>query len=111
MGENKTTRLVAQYGDACNYFPRAGLDVVRQRLDTIKRTCEEIGRDYNTIERTGTDTAHLAPDKMSVKDVLDWCRQVADAGIQHMIFNMPNVNEITPLEIFGKEIIPAVADW
>jgi F420-dependent oxidoreductase-like protein len=111
MGENKTPRLVAQYGDACNYFPRAGLDVVRQRLDTIKQNCDSIGRDYNTIERTGTDTAHLAPGKMSVKDVLDWCKQVADTGIQHLIFNMPNVYEITPLETFGKEIIPAVADW
>ncbi len=111
MGENKTPRLVAQYGDACNFFPRAGLDVVRQRLDTIKQNCDAIGRDYNTIERTGTDTAHLAPGQMSVKDVLDWCRQLADAGIQHIIFNMPNVHEIAPLEIFGKEIIPAVADW
>jgi hypothetical protein len=31
------------------------------------------------------------------------------AGIQHAIFNTPNVQEITPLEVFGREIIPAVA--
>lgn len=28
---------------------------------------------------------------------------------QHAIFNMPNVHDITPLDIFGREIIPAVA--
>jgi F420-dependent oxidoreductase-like protein len=111
MGENKTMRLVAEYGDACNFFPRMGLDVVQKRLDTIKQNCDLMGRDYNSIERTGTDTAHLAPGQMSVKDILDWCKQLADIGIQHMIFNMPNVHEITPLEVFGKEIIPAVADW
>jgi hypothetical protein len=30
-------------------------------------------------------------------------------GVQHAIFNMPNVHEIRPLEVFGREIIPAVA--
>jgi hypothetical protein len=38
------------------------------------------------------------------------CRQQAAEGIQHVIFNMPNVDEIEPLKIFGREIIPAVAD-
>jgi hypothetical protein len=27
-----------------------------------------------------------------------------------VIFNMPNVHEIKPLETFGREIIPAVAE-
>jgi hypothetical protein len=35
---------------------------------------------------------------------------MSEAGIQHLIFNMPNVHEIKPLVTFGKEIIPAVAD-
>jgi hypothetical protein len=26
-----------------------------------------------------------------------------------VIFNMPNVHDLTPLETFGREIIPAVA--
>jgi hypothetical protein len=33
-----------------------------------------------------------------------------EAGMQHLIFNMPNVEEIRPLERFAEEIIPAVAD-
>ena len=37
------------------------------------------------------------------------CRELNEAGIQHLIFNMPNVNEIRPLEAFGERIIPAVA--
>ena len=32
-------------------------------------------------------------------------------GIQHAIFNMPNLYDITPLETFGREIIPAVAEF
>jgi len=31
--------------------------------------------------------------------------------LYHAIFNMPNVQELTPLDIFRDEIIPAVADF
>ena len=39
------------------------------------------------------------------------CRELAGIGVQHAIFNMPNVSEITPLEVFAKEIIPEVAGF
>ena len=47
---------------------------------------------------------------MGVDDVIGTCRDLAGAGIQHAIFNMPNVHDIEPLETFGRKIIPAVAD-
>lgn len=111
MGEKKTMRLVANYADACNLFAMAGEAVIRDRLDTIKRYCDEIGRDYNRIERTSLGTVHLAEGAMTAKDVIDQCQKLASAGIQQIIFNMPNVQDITPLEIFAKEIIPAVAEF
>jgi hypothetical protein len=36
---------------------------------------------------------------------------VSDAGIEHLIVSMPNDHEITPIELMGKEIIPAVAGF
>jgi hypothetical protein len=42
--------------------------------------------------------------------VIEQCRTLANIGVQQAIFNMPNVHEITPLEIFRREIIPAVAE-
>ena len=109
-GEKVALRLVAQYGDACNLFARMGVDTVRHKLEVLKRHCDEVGRDYGDIERTTLSTVQLAPDKMSPKDVIEECRSMAALGIQHCIFNMPNVHEITPIETFGKHIIPAVAD-
>ena len=35
--------------------------------------------------------------------------KLVEIGIQHAIFNLPNVAVIEPLEVFGKEIIPAVS--
>ncbi len=111
MGEKKTTRLIAQYGDACNFFARAGIEAIESRLTTIKTYCDEFGRDYNTIERTSLDTAHIAPGQMSASDIIKQCKELADIGIQQAIFNMPNVHEIKPLEVFAREIIPAVAGF
>jgi hypothetical protein len=47
---------------------------------------------------------------MTAEGVIELCRELGEADIEHLIFNTPNVHEIAPLETFGEEIIPAVAD-
>jgi len=106
-GEKKTLRLVAQYADACNIFGPP--DTVRAKLAILKQHCDALGRDYGAIEKTTLGTVDLEPDKMHAKDVIAHCEALAAIGVQHAIFNMPNVHEIRPLEVFGREIIPAVA--
>lgn len=111
MGEKKTLKLVAKYADACNLFAHAGLDVLRDKLNVLKRYCEELGRPYNEVERTALGTVNLSPGEMTAAQVIEMCRRLADLGFQHVIFNMPNVAEIKPLETFSKDIIPAVAGF
>jgi F420-dependent oxidoreductase-like protein len=106
-GEKKTLRLVAQYADACNLFGSA--DLVRPKLAILREHCDALRRDYATIEKTTLGTADLRPGKMRPKDVIAQCGALAGIGVQHAIFNMPNVHEIEPLEVFGREIIPEVA--
>jgi F420-dependent oxidoreductase-like protein len=108
MGEKKTLRLVAQYADACNLFAYGGAGTIRHKLEVLKRHCEGVGRDYDEIERTALGSVNLGPEGMSPRDVIERCSDLSEAGIQHLIFNMPNVHEIWPLETFGREIIPAV---
>jgi F420-dependent oxidoreductase-like protein len=110
-GEKKTLRLVAQYADACNIFAYGGAEAVRAKLDVLKAHCEAVGRPYNEIERTTLSSVHLAPGNMTAAQVVTLCRELADVGVQQAIFNMPNVHEIAPLEVFGREIIPAVAEF
>lgn len=110
MGPNKTLRMVAQYADACNLFEGAGMERVQQALDDLKRHCDDLGRDYASVEKTSLGTAHLTDGKDTVDTIMTRIKKLADMGFTHAIFNMPNVYEITPLETFAKEIIPAAAE-
>lgn len=110
MGEKKTLRLVARYADACNLFYRGDLDVLRHKLDVLKAHCATEGRPDEEIERTCLTSVNMAPGAMQPQQVVDMCCDLAAVGIQHMIVNMPNVYQLKPLETFGREIIPAVAE-
>lgn len=108
-GEKKTLYLVAKYADACNLFARMGEDVLCHKLDVLKKHCEEVDRPYEQIEKTALDTAYLASGQMTSADVIEECRMLSRLGFQMVIFNMPNVSEIKPLETMGREVIPEVA--
>jgi F420-dependent oxidoreductase-like protein len=110
MGEKQTLRLVAKYADACNLFARMGGETVRHKLDVLKTHCERLGRDYDEIEKTTLHTVHIAPGQQTAEDVIAECRSFAALGIQHCIFNMPNVHELRPLRVFQDEIIPAARE-
>ncbi len=108
-GEKKTLRMVAQYADACNLFVRYGEDTLRGKLEVLKRHCERLGRPYEAIEKTALGTVHLAPGQMTPSQVIENCKMLNRLGFQHLIVNMPNVSEIRPIEILGREVIPEIA--
>jgi alkanesulfonate monooxygenase SsuD/methylene tetrahydromethanopterin reductase-like flavin-dependent oxidoreductase (luciferase family) len=107
-GEKKTLRLVAQYGDGCNLFARAGNDELARKLEVLRRHCDRLGRDYDQIEKTSLATIHLAPGETSAPDLISTCRELAALGVQHAIFNLVNVHEIAPIELIGREVLPEV---
>jgi F420-dependent oxidoreductase-like protein len=111
LGERKTLRLVAEYGDACNLFLFIGMPELRRKLDVLARHCEDFGRPLDEIERTTLGTVHLAPSGTTPKAVIETCRELAAMGVQQAIFNLPNLSEVEPLEVFGREIIPEVAGF
>lgn len=109
-GPKKTLRMVAQYADACNIGAWVGKENMQKGLDTLKEHCENLRRDYDTIEKTSLGTVHLSG-KDTVDGVIKRIRELSAMGFTHTIFNMPDVYKITPLETFAKEIIPAVAEF
>jgi F420-dependent oxidoreductase-like protein len=84
-GEKKTLRLVAKYADACNVA--GGPDEMRHKFDVLKRHCDDVGRDYDEIERT---IMTLAP---SAEMGMTNARAAIDAGAQHVIFSAVPVHQ------------------
>lgn len=108
MGENKTMRLIATYADACNWFAY-DMAVVQAKMDLLKRRCDEVGRDYNAIEKTVLTTVDLR--KESVAQVAERARTLAGMGITHFIFNAPQLmSERDFMGRVAKEVIPALAE-
>jgi F420-dependent oxidoreductase-like protein len=109
-GERKTLRLVAQYADACNLFSHMGVDTLAHKLDVLKGHCEDIGRDYDEIERTVLYTMDTGSGGIDTADIVENCLSLAEIGVQQVILSsVPDIHTITPLEIIGREVIPAAA--
>ncbi len=105
-GERKTLRFVARYAQACNLFP--GPDLAR-KLDVLRAHCDAEGRDYDEIEKTCYFIFDVGEKGSSAGQVVDQLGNLAGLGFQAAIGAVANVWDVTPLEVIGSEVIPAVA--
>jgi F420-dependent oxidoreductase-like protein len=106
-GERRTLRLVARYADACNFLVLEP-EEIRAKLAVLRAHCAEIGRDVREIEITALDEVDLRPGRMSPADVVARARAQADAGVQHLIVNMPDAWDVRHLDLIGREVVPAI---
>jgi F420-dependent oxidoreductase-like protein len=104
-GERKTLRLVARYAQACNLF--LGPDVSR-KLDVLRAHCEAEGRDYDDIEKTCYFSFDVGERGERANEVVDRLAGLAKLGFGTAIGSVANVWTLTPLELIGSQVIPAV---
>jgi F420-dependent oxidoreductase-like protein len=128
-GEKVTLRLVAQYADACNIGGDPA--TIRHKLAVLKRHCEDLGRDYNSIRRTTliddcaiaeTEEEAIAKLSPAQRAQLDELRSEAligtpamlrarlaeyeEAGIQEMIVRFVDAPAPESLRLFARECMP-----
>jgi F420-dependent oxidoreductase-like protein len=133
-GERRTLRLVAQYADACNLF--GDVDTIRHKLEVLERHCHDVGRDpaeitktrlggivigatHEEAERRGERfraargmseewyrayTLHGSPD-----EVAEQAQRFLDAGLDGLLFNMWEVQELEPVALAGKALSQVLA--
>lgn len=134
-GERRTLRLVARYADACNLFGDPA--TVRQKLDVLERHCEAEGRDPSEITKTRLGTLIVGATAEDAKrvaaaatarvaaagipaqaytatlvagDADAVCEQIQrylDAGLDGLIFNLPDAGEIDPVRRAGEALTKA----
>ena len=106
-GEKKTLRMVAQYADACNLFPTPDLP---RKLDVLRGHCADVGRDYDTIEKTVMCRLDPGEKGEHIDDLIARLENLAKLGVSEAHGWVPRVHEIEPLKILGREVVPAVAE-
>ena len=126
-GERKTLRLVAKYGDACNFSifdhtpnlsAPSALDEVEHKLTVLRDHCQNEGRDYAEIERTVLGWLPIrespGPDEFSVDQAVGVLSAYADLGIDHLIIAtstfLPAGYEPDLFELLREEFIPRARD-
>jgi F420-dependent oxidoreductase-like protein len=107
-GERKTLRLVAKYAQACNLF--VGPEVAH-KLDVLRGHCEDVGRDYDEIEKTVMGPMDPGADGAGADALIESMRELAKLGVTHYHGSVPEVASIRPLEILAQRVIPAVAEF
>ena len=130
-GEQVTLKLVAQYGDACN-VGGGNPEVCRQKLEILKRHCEDVGRDYDDIIKSTSLDLLLLEDGADRDAAIEANRQgwtferfsnqfliggvdeasrriqsLLDVGIDYVIVYFPRIAyDHTTMQRFAREVLP-----
>lgn len=124
-GERFLLRAVAEHADYWLPFSRTP-DALRRKMDVLRDHCAAVGRDYDTIRKTYTLRAYLAPTRAAAErrggDTLtgenpafagepaalrDHLLELIDLGIEHFQLVFPNFPETDDMRLFVDEVLPA----
>jgi alkanesulfonate monooxygenase SsuD/methylene tetrahydromethanopterin reductase-like flavin-dependent oxidoreductase (luciferase family) len=105
-GPKRTLPLVARYADACNIRPSPEIPA---QLELLQRLCESEGRDYRAIEKTAPFFFDVGENGSKVGEVIGKLQWLAGMGIETVFGWVGGVDRIEPIEIMGREVIPAAA--
>jgi len=130
-GEQKTFRLIAKYGDACNLIVitdkgedyMRGVPYAQRKFDVLRERCDEVGRPYSDIEKTTLSAIVITKDGkmpegaleiseeqalMSPSQAIEYFHALAEVGVDHALFNSVTMHLPGALDVWAEEIVPAV---
>ncbi|HEY0491933.1 MAG TPA: LLM class F420-dependent oxidoreductase [Candidatus Dormibacteraeota bacterium] len=132
-GEQLTLKMVARYADEWNAFGTP--EMIRHKIEVLEGHCRAIGRDVNTIEKSVGIPLVMSKDSgkldgmladmasrrgMSLEDarngmlwgspdqVIKKLEAYCEVGVTHIILSQRAPYDSAMLELFAKEVIPAV---
>lgn len=132
VGERKTLRTVARYADAWN-AAQVTPEQARHKADVLRRWCDELGRDVDTIERSISlgpilvrdDPAEAARVVRHIKEhnrgtqrefatgspaqLAERWQGYVDAGFRHLVAHLAPPYDAETLERFVTQVIPALS--
>jgi F420-dependent oxidoreductase-like protein len=131
-GERRTLRLVAEHADACNLF--GDVATVGHKLEVLARHCADVGRDPATITKTRLGTLIIGATTQEADGklaefraargldeagaramvtagdpdaVVEQAAALFDAGLDGLVFNMPDAHDLDAVALAGKTLTGA----
>lgn len=106
-GEKRTLRLVAKYANAC-HIPGSPTEV-KHKLAVLRQHCDDVGRDYDDIEKTAAYTGE-ALERGDVDHLVAELAPFSDLGITKVIVVPPDdVNPSTWIDTVCTPTTPHLA--
>jgi alkanesulfonate monooxygenase SsuD/methylene tetrahydromethanopterin reductase-like flavin-dependent oxidoreductase (luciferase family) len=128
-GEKVTLRLVAQYAQFCNVG--GDPETVGRLLEALKGHCDRLGRDYGAITKSAYTMVMIGKDEAEVErkreqfsryiprrgwsigtpeQLVEEFHRYAKAGVEYLVFRMPDWTDVEAINLFSEKVIPAMAD-
>jgi alkanesulfonate monooxygenase SsuD/methylene tetrahydromethanopterin reductase-like flavin-dependent oxidoreductase (luciferase family) len=108
-GEQKTLRLVAQYGDACN-VGWGNPESIHHKVEVLRGHCETIGRAIEEIEITTLTDVDVSPTgdrgRPTPSQVVQQLGELSDVGVDHVLMSIPAVHDTSKLEVLARDVFP-----
>jgi F420-dependent oxidoreductase-like protein len=132
-GEQLTLKMVARYADTWNSFGPP--EVMKRKLEVLRGHCQAVGRDYEAIEKSVSLPPVLSTDRSKLDAMLadlaarrgmtldearasmlwgtpdeavERLRQYREMGVTHIILSLRAPYDLRQLELFAREVIPAL---
>jgi hypothetical protein len=130
-GEKKTLRFVAKYADVTNLvvaspckpdsfgvlarkepdyeswlMAKSGL--LQHKLDVLRKHCEDVGRPYESVEKSVVTYIKVGEDGMAPDEILRLCNDFAALGFSYVMFVISNGHELDSLQAIGNSVIPFI---
>ncbi len=106
VGERRPLPLVARYADACSLRPSPEIPA---KLDVLRRHCDEVGTDFERIERTCAFAFPADDSDSATKELLGQLQWLADLGIDTVIGRLDGDDPRAATERLARHVIPLAA--
>jgi F420-dependent oxidoreductase-like protein len=108
-GEKRTLRLLAQYADASNIQSRDGVAGLERKLEVLRRHCDDVGRDYDAIEK-GVSGTPLGDPLADTDGFLRQAQTCAALGAGLVTFSPPAADPVGWVSAVCERVVPRLAE-